>query len=409
MEFEKSLNTLKHSLKKLITRRDENLQRLDTDISKIKTGVDSLFTELTDHLSQLKSNVISQISKTERDVRAEIEGKRDELTCKVSALEIDIALFQTIMKSSPPSLFLQTVAKLSEQKSILENYVKDQNQKLKDIQVLFQANEKLNKIRENIQEFGHVEVQRRVDMLIVEPTLTSDVITTGSGGELTIFRNDQIMLSNFDGKTVELRDSVCQNVLSSLTLQGRPYGIKVIRDTKGAVAVRGRGLVLFNIQSNHIEKIGEIKIDVYRDFLFFKGKYYIGCDKGITVFDCICREVHEILVNNSVNYMAIRDDTSLCYTVVGKHELYCITMDGTQVFTYSHDKLEFPRGVTVDHAGYIYVCGGNSRNVHQLNHDGKLQRIIFDNLPAGPYCISFNTQSDKAVIGCRQRILLYNI
>ncbi|KAK3083467.1 hypothetical protein FSP39_023445 [Pinctada imbricata] len=93
--------------------------------------------------------------------------------------------------------------------------------------------------------------------------------------------------------------------------------------------------------------------------------------------------------------MAVRDDTSLCYTVLFGRELYCITMDGTPVFTYSHDKLQDTRGVTVDHAGYIYVCGFSSKNVHQLSHDGKLQRIIFDNLPSLPYCVSLTNMVTK--------------
>ncbi|KAK3082913.1 hypothetical protein FSP39_008943 [Pinctada imbricata] len=107
--------------------------------------------------------------------------------------------------------------------------------------------------------------------------------------------------------------------------------------------------------------------------------------------------------------MAVRDDTSLCYTVFGGRELYCITMDGTPVFTYSHDKLRYTSGVTVNRAGYIYVCGHNSNNIHQLSHDGKLQRIMFDNLPSGPYCVSFNKHGDKAVIGCNGKVLLYDM
>ncbi|KAK3082629.1 hypothetical protein FSP39_000758 [Pinctada imbricata] len=107
--------------------------------------------------------------------------------------------------------------------------------------------------------------------------------------------------------------------------------------------------------------------------------------------------------------MAVRDDTSLCYTVLYGRELYCNTMDGTPVFTYSHDTLQFTRGVTVDHASYIFVCGYSSKNVHQLCHDRKLQRIIFDNLPSRPWCVSFNKHGGKAVIGCSDKVLSYDM
>ena len=63
----------------------------------------------------------------------------------------------------------------------------------------------------------------------------------------------------------------------------------------------------------------------------------------------------------------------------------------------------------MDCDGNIYVCGYTSRNVHQLSHDGQLQKIMFDDLPAAPYCISFSKDQYKAVIGCNYRVLIYKL
>ena len=82
---------------------------------------------------------------------------------------------------------------------------------------------------------------------------------------------------------------------------------------------------------------------------------------------------------------------------------------GTKYLKYSHENLRGTYGVTVDCAGNIYVCGWGSENVHQLNRDGKLQRIMFDNLPDRPCCISFSKDHDKSVIGCSNRVLLYKL
>ena len=119
--------------------------------------------------------------------------------------------------------------------------------------------------------------------------------------------------------------------------------------------------------------------------------------------DSYHQHVRAIVVGGTVEYMAVRDDDSLCYTVLGGRVLHCIKLDGTSVFQYSHDSLVYTYGVTVDCDGNAYVCGYNSRNVHQLSRDGQLQRIMFDNLPANPWCICFSKDHNKAVIGCDGR------
>ncbi|KAK3083192.1 hypothetical protein FSP39_016446 [Pinctada imbricata] len=420
-DFSDALQGFKNTLDAKLQYTLDNLHEFDKDIEKMKVDVDTLFIKLSNHLSQLKSDILSKISKIEKEVRPEIEDKHDEIKCKISTIQNDLALFQTNMEYAPPAQFLQAMEKLMEQRSILEQFVNEESQKLKEIRVTFDANEKLLEIEKAIKVFGEVDIRRtnrtdmvrstgkQVDMSSVVPNLSSEVIVQFAATGIAVLENSQLLLSNCGGKSIELCDHQCSSVLSSLSLPGYPCGIKMTSDTEGAVAVLGHGLIIFNIKNNQITKIKEIRTNVNRDFVYHQGKYYVGCNKNIAVYDSNHRKVRDISVDNNVDYMAVRDDTSMCYTVFGGRKLYCITMDGTPVFTYSHDKLQYTRGVTVDHAGYIYVCGYWSNNVHQLSHDGKLQRIIFDNLPPWPRCVSFNKHGDKAVIGCDGKVLSYDI
>ncbi|KAK3101544.1 hypothetical protein FSP39_004337 [Pinctada imbricata] len=420
--FSDSMHEFQKSLNALLQYTGTNLQEFDKDVEKMKADVETLFIKLSTHLRQLKSDILSEIAQVEKEVRPEIEDKHDEIKRKISTIGNNLALFQTNLKHAPPAQFLQAMEKLIEQRLMIEQFVNDESKTVKETRVTFDANEKLMEIEKDIKVFGDVKISRTskdemqmrsadryVNMCSVVPTLTSEVDVPSSVKGTAILQNGHVLMSQWRSNTIELRDHHCSSVLSTLSLPGHPHGIQMTSDTEGSVAVHGHGLIIFTIQNNQITKMKEIRINLNCDFVYHTDKYYIGCDKNIAVHDSNHHKVRDISMDNNVSCMAVRGDTSLCYTLWGGHELYCITMDGTPVFTYSHDKLQYTTGVTVDHAGYIYVCGGSSRNIHQLRHDGKLQRIIFDNLSSAPYCVSMNKRGDTALIGCSGKVLFFDL
>ncbi|KAK3082632.1 hypothetical protein FSP39_000851 [Pinctada imbricata] len=418
--FADSLNEFKNSLDEMLQYTTKNLQDFDKDIEEMKSDVETLFTKLSNYLSQLKAHIMSEISKIEKEVRPEIEDKHEEIKCKISTIENDLALFQTNMKYAPPAQFLQAIEKLIEQRLVLEKFVKEESLKLQEIRVAFDANKKILQIEKGIQVFGEVNIRRKNKTGVPRSTdghvnmsssLTSefDILVPSPVSGVTVLENGHVLLSVYYKQTIELRDHQCSSILSSFSFPGHPRGIKMTSDTEGAVAVAGCGLILFHIQNNRIKPLNKIRTNVNCDFVHHRGKYYMGCDKNIAIYDSNRRKVRDISVDKNVGFMTLRDRTSLCYTVWGGRELYCISMDGTPVFKYFHDKLQSTTGVTMDHTGYIYVCVYKSKNVHQLTHDGKLQRIIFDNLPSPPSCVCLNKHNDKALIGCKDKGLLYEL
>ncbi|KAK3083151.1 hypothetical protein FSP39_015167 [Pinctada imbricata] len=264
--FPDALNKITNSLVTMVHYTAENLQNLDKDIEKMKIDVDILFTKLSDHLSKLKSDIMSEISKIEKEVRPKIEDKHDEIKCKISTIENDLALFQTNMKYAPPAQFLQAMEKLKEQRSILEQFVNEEDRQLKEIRVTFDANEKLLEIEKDIKVFGEVNIRRssrtgmlrstdrQVDMGSVVPTLSSEVNIKDDVTGISVLENGLVLLSKYNNNTIELRDHQCSSVLSSLSLPGYTWGIKMTSDTEGAVTVEGHGLIIFNIQNNQITK-----------------------------------------------------------------------------------------------------------------------------------------------------------
>ena len=216
------------------------------------------------------------------------------------------------------------------------------------------------------------------------------------------------MMKNCGANLLELWDDNCKQ-LSTLALPGYPMGIKMTSDTVGAVVILDTALEFFEVSNNTISELKRVDVPVKRDFLYHKEKFYIGGDKKIIVQDSNNKHLRDVPVDNTVGYMCIATHNTLCFTELGGSVLYCITLDGKSKFLYSHEKLRSTHGVTVVCSGNIYVCGYSSGNVHQLNREGELQKIMFDNLHSNPHFISINKDNDKAVIGCHLRVSLYKM
>ncbi|XP_045188673.1 uncharacterized protein LOC123546465 [Mercenaria mercenaria] len=60
------------------------------------------------------------------------------------------------------------------------------------------------------------------------------------------------------------------------------------------------------------------------------------------------------------------------------HTVIALTVEGCLMFRYKHRDLIYPSGVAVDNQGYLYICGKESQNVHQVSKRGQVIRILMD-------------------------------
>ena len=208
--------------------------------------------------------------------------------------------------------------------------------------------------------------------------------------------------------TIDLLD-LDLNVLSSLSVPGCPCGIKMIDNTRGAVIVAGKCLLLFTARDNRLVEEKQVPVECIFDFDYHDGTYYIGGQDRIIVLDSEYKHVRDIKVNGQVRSLSLRDDHTLCYTVNCGKTLFCVTTDGLPVFQYTHDKLRDTEGITLDFNGNICVCCYKTRCIHQVSREGKFLRLLISDIQSPLRCISFNNEYDKVVVGGYQRLYLYDL
>ena len=411
-DLEKSFQEMKKDLVQLVETKVTNIVDCEKRITDINLEINKLFDDFIKHIKLLKDRTLEDVAALEKDILPNLESERDELKCRLNAIDNDVQVLDTNTQYAPPAQYLLAVTKLREQSQILEQYIADKNKSLATVSLNYKPNDCITEMMTSLISFGLVSKssqKQNVHMLSALFDLVDDVgINDDDITCALLLENEHLLISKTNTKTLVLLDHNHKQ-LSSLNLAGYAWGIKMVSVTEGGVVERDKSILFFKIDNNKIIEVKKNYVQVTRDFIFCNGECYIGSKNKIIVQDIAHHHIRDISVNGEVGYMAKRDDSSLCYTVCHRPELNCVTLDGKAVFQYTHDKLKRAWGVTVDCAGNIYVCGHDSKNVHQLSHDGQLQRIMFDNLPYEPYCIRFNKDHDIAAIGCDKHVLLYKL
>ena len=419
--LEKAFCDMKDELQKLVETRTRNKYECEESIASMRSEVDKLFKNVIGHYETLRDNVHMEINATEKHILPLIEQEKDELQCKISAIENDLQLLQTNSEHAAPAQFLQSLVKLNEQNRIMEIFLMKMKLLLENISITFKANKHIEEAMRTTSKGGVVAVHRteinlnrsespKIDMLTAEPKLIRSIGSDYNSQGIAFLEDGSFLISRNESQSLELWDSTC-TLVSSLKVPGYPYGIKMFNGREGAVALKHKALLFFEVYVNAqiIRETKRIQVPITNDFTFCNGYYYIGSQNKIIVLDESLQRVRDIAVDAEVGYITSLSDTRLCYTLYGHYVLHCITLGGSRVFQYSNDKLQGTKGITLDCSGNIYVSGYKSKNIHQLSSDGKLQRILFRHLPAKPYSIGFNKAHSKAVILCNTCVLLYSL
>ncbi|KAJ8302347.1 hypothetical protein KUTeg_021334 [Tegillarca granosa] len=83
------------------------------------------------------------------------------------------------------------------------------------------------------------------------------------------------------------------------------------------------------------------------------------------------------------------------------HTVSCTTMNGDEVFVYSHPELTYPKGMAMDNHGNLFICAYSSGNIHVVSEDGK-QSVDIVSINVGkitqPYSIAFNSTGEKIFV-----------
>lgn len=218
--------------------------------------------------------------------------------------------------------------------------------------------------------------------------------------------------------------SITQGFITARSLSGKPWAMTKIDPTSVAITIRapqpGIEIVDLRMDKSCILSSNEIiKLSFKPNGIAFdNGGFIVSSTDGLLRhIDESGSSLHTVSVTKGYVYGLCFHSRRIIYSHhVDKGKVYALFDDklGTQEFTFEHEDLSYPLGVTCDSRGNVYVVGCSTNNVLQLNSEGTFVRRILsrdkDEAISNPMGIRVATMgsSPKFLLTCQNEIRIYD-
>ncbi|XP_061174013.1 E3 ubiquitin-protein ligase Midline-1-like [Saccostrea echinata] len=207
-------------------------------------------------------------------------------------------------------------------------------------------------------------------------------------------RNNELIVTDYSKKRSRLiRCKTDGLILKEVTLKDRPWDVSLYDENHIYVTLPDvKAILLLNTDSLNIVK----RIDSgYSCFGMSQSgnTIAIGCQLTLKVLDKDFQNIRSSSDLRNMYDVAVNVEENIIYSSYTDHIIRKEDRKGNVLFTYYHEELKSPYGLTVDRHGIIYVNGHKSNNIHILSPDGENLRILKG--VKEPLCIKFQENSNR--------------
>lgn len=169
--------------------------------------------------------------------------------------------------------------------------------------------------------------------------------------------------------------------------------------------------------------IGKINLDTFEDngdifttkgnqfmhnLAISEGFVFAACSDVIIKFDHDGNAVQQYPVDTSTYTVAINNSNEIISSSCCTDIVTVMNSSGEKLFTYSSNKLRFPRGLDVNFSGNIFVVGRHTNNIHVLTPKAELLKIFAIDGRSPSRCIKFKENSNICFVGfCETKTKVY--
>ncbi|CAG2232975.1 unnamed protein product [Mytilus edulis] len=366
--------------KSLVSQGEEVVQK----VQQMRTEIDKYFDKLEE---EVKKNLIVQHESYLKLVHQENSSVEECFHEIKNMKELMCVLSDDIPSNQIPCQKINEII-----------YDRKSSEKLKETSVTGDQNSQNDRKKSTEVKAERIPEKASLTHKLQLSKLGSNVTST----ECCYLPDGKLVLIDTTGKCVmSCNDTGTQ--LKKVSLKQEPLDISVYDKTRLIVALGNDGIQSLNIVSlrplGKVINLGGKCTAVTHDH----EKVIVAVDdklKLITIDGKLIRHIdHPGLVwslsavfNGKIYYSDFSDDDDV---------LHCITLDGTNIFSYKHPQLIGPTGVAVDTHGNVYVAGLSSNNVHQLSRDGTLLSIILTKTEDGikyPRGMAYNREKRELLL-----------
>ncbi|VDI83343.1 Hypothetical predicted protein [Mytilus galloprovincialis] len=408
----------------------EALEKLSKNCKDNGSRINQEETKILKQIKTMKENVMKQLEALEKSLLKQLTEKKDKYVISLKQQEKRIGDLVKSTKAQKESLeFIrdhgsdkQAFISIHLSQPVLyeiENKAKQLTESFADISFTFVESGS----KEKLTDLGTIEIketpfsipfvpykQRQSQVpVVLKHQITSftriyDIdmkgeILSGVTG-ITVSDNNTLIFCDVITKKVYFCDEN-DAYQSSINCSCSPWDITAIPGTTTAVmSSKDRPWIQF-IDTSKRMLLKKIEVDQSENCGIAATKdHIIIAPKGkMQVLDVSGKFKSNIClagIDFAVSCIYLCSNGNICFSF--KDSVYCITSDGTSVFTYASPDLRDPRSLQMADDSHIYVVGHYSHNIHKLTSTGTLVDILLNDYISKPLAFCFNHDFSKIYV-----------
>lgn len=425
--------SLMQSIDDVIEKADFHLENQNDAFKKmehkrqvINTMVSSFRSEINAHLNKLEADFQKDFDKTHKSILDEI--KKETETCynhKQIAINCKQLMSILINHSSNENVFSEM--------PLIKELIQEEDKTMSEImgnlvqkQYQIELSPELVNLMESVNSICTLRTVTRSpaqQTITVSPKLSKDKHVPNKyynsqkkniinpekfpssrihGTQL--LSDGRILLTNSDNKLLVVYDSQ-GNPKIKIPLPGKPVDVTLVNEIEAAVSYKSpNGIAIVDINSMIIR---ERNILQHPDFQICGitsdgNKLVAASNDSILVMDLTGSTLREIETEYTYvyRYISFISESRLCFSNGTPASVQCIDIDGNLIFTYQHENLKGPYGITCDDEGVIYVAERSLNSVHQISPDGKFVKYLLSTEDGieNPTALNFNLTTKQLIL-----------
>ena len=391
----------------IVKGRKENIKELEEGKKREAQTIKQYRSEVNRHLDMLEETLRDELEKKHSSKIKELKREVDTFQMNRNTIAFYKSLLESVLKKGSGIQVLNELSKVAQQCQILEEKIQHRASKIKRSNYELKSNDLIS----GMESLGSVEFSN----IAVVPTPAPEEwhkiakkskvkhgrVRENTHDFLVIrYSSSKITGGTTLGANLVLVDHTCREIRSyskaghrheSLThaFKRNPWDVCALppRDGVNMVAVTMPNECIIEVlecgETPTVDKHHYTTKNNCYGITYTEGLVIVACLNGLEFFELL--EDHKLI---SKAYIRLNCD-KVQYVYAGdKHRIYysgetseggclfCITLDGTQIFQYSHNSLRRPTGISADTKGNVYVAGYHSNNIHQVSPEGALMHVI---------------------------------
>ncbi|XP_062606308.1 uncharacterized protein LOC134268120 [Saccostrea cucullata] len=400
------LKSINAQTDEIVQGRKENIKNLEAEKSKEEDAIRGFREEIDRHLDTLEQNLREELREKHRQKISELQAEMDSFETKRMTVAYYKDLLHALMGSTSGIQVINELGKVGQQCAILEEKVQHRASKVKRVNYELKQND----LTSNLDSLGSVDFRstpiipnvvsedwnklrskKSVNKSKPRESTHDFMVIKYSHSKITggcSYKSKLVLVDNTGREIRGYTEMGHRDESFTISFKKNPWDLTPLPERDGSDMI---AVTLHNDCQIQVIEYGQIPLPdkhVYHTrtncfgIAYLEGFIVVACVQGLEVAELV--DDHRLVYRNflrvpgdKIYYVCSGDKNRIYYSdAVEKGSLYCITLDGTEIFQYSHVTLRSPRGISTDSTGNVFVCGYYSNNIHQLNAEGALMHII---------------------------------